>query len=173
MIGTPRSFALATLLTVWSCLPQAFAVTSSKTASSTLVVPSSASTVQSSLPPAAPSASPVSTKNPADLVNLFVGTTNGGHVFPGSFYRTCRANSAYYLGQARLCHTEWSRSGWTQTHLAMCVFTELLTANLTSCVSCSMRVTMQTQYTMLPGSLNCTTMVLVVLVRALLSGNNH
>ncbi len=35
----------------------------------------------SSFPPAATPTS--SSKNPADLVNLFVGTTNGGHVFPG------------------------------------------------------------------------------------------
>ena len=66
--------------------------TSSSAASSVIVVPSSqvsqalqSSSVVGSFPPAPTStaSSNASIANPASLVNLFIGTTNGGHVFPG------------------------------------------------------------------------------------------
>ena len=66
--------------------------TSSSAASSVIAVSSSqvsqalpSSSVVRSFPPAPTStaSSNASIANPASLVNLFIGTTNGGHVFPG------------------------------------------------------------------------------------------
>ena len=84
-----RRMMLAISLLSLLCVSPCLAATSTKLtspSSSSLVVPSSASVVLSSASPAAPSpTTTVSTKNPANLVNLFVGTTNGGHVFPGQY----------------------------------------------------------------------------------------
>ena len=59
-------------------------LTSTVTNPSTSVTPTTlASSILTSFPPASTQSSNVSVSNPASLVNLFIGTTNGGHVFPG------------------------------------------------------------------------------------------
>ncbi|KAI0697371.1 glycoside hydrolase family 92 protein [Cytidiella melzeri] len=67
------------------------ATTASANKTSTVTNPSTSSTHQatstsflSSFPPAPTPSGKVSAANPASLVNLFIGTTNGGHVFPGA-----------------------------------------------------------------------------------------
>ena len=43
--------------------------------------------------------SPILGREPADIVNLFIGTTNGGNVFPGQYlYLKCAHISTPVLG---------------------------------------------------------------------------
>ncbi|KAI0340428.1 glycoside hydrolase family 92 protein [Trametopsis cervina] len=87
---------LTATLTLAGCLQAACAAkTNSHKTVSTITNPSSSpsshstshtvsSSILTSFPPAPTPSSNVSTAHPASLVNLFIGTTNGGHSFPGA-----------------------------------------------------------------------------------------
>lgn len=90
-------------------------LTSTKISPSTTVIETTPlSSILTSFPPAPTQTSNVSLSNPASLVNLFIGTTNGGHVFPGMFslrlvshtvdntvVDVTRSNIASWYGQSR------------------------------------------------------------------------
>lgn len=49
---------------------------------------------------------------PASLVNLFIGTTNGGHVFPGISYHCARRLSFDIFRTNRSDTTSWNGQSW-------------------------------------------------------------
>lgn len=99
---------LVELLLLWIAFTHAIhaAKTSSANLISTVTNPSTSvthttpsSSILTSLPPAPTQSSNVSASNPVSLVNLFIGTTNGGHVFPGACH-----NSLAHATETNLIH---------------------------------------------------------------------
>lgn len=97
-------------------------------------------------------------RDPVSLVNLFIGTTKGGHTFPGIVEPAPNRKAMLIIHQVWRFPMEWLKWAQIQTPLIMSVL-HLQTISLAYNRICSMRVMTETLISILLGFLKCMTMV--------------